>query len=129
MNSTAQFTDIIFKLSGGTLLISFGTIIVLIIVALFIKGYPVETHKTAKVTVLTVLWLIIISSPATMFAYQHHLAQKPFAENFTAVRKSSTLVIEQKDTKNQTLVKIVDETNDEYNVQYYKELYSIPKTK
>ena len=29
MNSTAQFTDIIFKLSGGTLLISFGTIIAL----------------------------------------------------------------------------------------------------
>lgn len=129
MNSTAQFTDIIFKLSGGTLLISFGTIIALIIVALFIKVYPVETHKTAKVTVLTVLWLVIISSPATLFAYQHHLAQKPFAENFTAVRKSSTLVIEQKDTKNQTLVKIVDETNDEYIVQYYKELYSIPKTK
>ena len=69
MNSTAQFTDIIFKLSGGTLLISFGTIIVLIIVALFIKGYPVETHKTAKVTVLTVLLKMkMMSRLSTMFS-------------------------------------------------------------
>lgn len=128
MNLTEQFIDKIFQLPNyikfSILIIAILSAVLLVVVTLSQDKKKTKTKFLLKVILST----IIIACPITFVLLGTYYVKKPFYETFNVTKTGTMLLIEQKDTKRQTIVTIKDETADSYIVEYGR-AYPIPKEK